>query len=120
MQRAWGCDGQGHSTPVKLSRSQREAREDWERVTRTRCGTGCPIAQSRRSSPWLAEVVRSARIARSLKGGVSIAEHLGRELHVWDARALEVLVLTQEAIDESNALVREREQAIRDAQRKAK
>lgn len=120
MQRAWGCDGAGRNTPVKLSRSQREAREDWERVTRTRCGAGCPLAAARRRSPWLAEVVRAARVARSLKGALPIATQLGREPHVWDGRAIEEFVLVSEAVDASNAKVREREREQRDAEAKAR
>lgn len=120
MQRAWGCDGAGRSTPVKLSRSQREAREDWERITRTRCGAGCPMAAARRSSPWLAEIVRAARVARSLKGAQPIASQIGREPHVWDVRALEEFVLVGDAVEASDARVREREREQRDAEAKAR
>lgn len=78
------------------------------------------MAGARRASPWLAEVVRAARTARSLKGALPVATLLGREPHVWDGRAIEEFVVVGEAVDASTAKVREREREQREAEQKAR
>lgn len=111
MQRRWGCRRAGYTPPEKLPPDLDEAAEDHARITETPKGCTCPFSQD--LSPWAREVLSVHRLASRLKGAVSASERLGRVPHIWDLKALDELIITQAAVDESDAAIAERERKAR-------
>lgn len=118
LQKAWGCTAARFTPRAVLTKGQRADIEDWQRVTQQRgpCNT-CPLAQTRHPAPWLVEVTRVVRTMERTKGGLSFRQCAGREPHVWDVRAVDALLATNDDVSAANDKAREREQAIKDAQR---
>jgi hypothetical protein len=121
LQKAWGCTAVGLKPRPTLTRGQQGDIEDWQRITRTKtpCAT-CPLAQTRHPAPWLVEVTRVVRTMERTKGGMTFRQCTGRDPHIWDVRAVDTLLAVNDDVTAANDKAREREQAIRDAQRGAK
>lgn len=66
---------------------------------------------TRRSAPWLSEVLGAVRVMERTKGAISVRQILGREPHVWDVRAIAMLIACGDAVMASDDRVRERERA---------
>lgn len=119
MQKAWGCTAAGFTPPERLSRGQSDDLDDWCRATRLPRPRTCPLACTRRVSPWLVEVTRVVRVMERTKGGMTFRQLTGREPHVWDVRAVDALLEVSDAVSVSDDKVREREREAREAEAKA-
>lgn len=115
QQRRWGCPRAGHSPPAALPPDLADYAQEHARVTGVACGRTCPFATQ--LSPWNREVLSVFRLASKLKGAVTASERLGRTPHVWDLWALDALIVTQAEVEESDALLAERERKERNPRR---
>lgn len=120
LQEQWGCTAVGLTPPERLSRGQAEDLDDWCRATRLPRPRTCPLACTRRSSPWLVEITRVVRVLERTKGGITFRQLTGRAPHLWDVRAIDALLEVADAVSASDDKVREREREARDAEMEAK
>lgn len=115
QQRRWGCPCAGHTPPEQLPPDLADYADEHAKITGVERSNTCPF--SRRLTPWGREVLSVFRLASKLKGAVVAADRLGREPHVWDVEALDSLIMTQAEVEESDALIAERERKAKEPPR---
>lgn len=113
MQERWGCPRAKCAPVAALDIDLAEASEDHAKLAEVAPSGTCPYAAS--LTPWARQVVSAHRLASRLKGGLTVAQSLGREPHVWDVRALDAALCAMDDVSESDDAVRERERKQREA-----
>ena len=125
QQKRWGCPVAGHceaaTLPPDLEGEARYYAETVGLVPLRRPGKApapspirtCPLAASFRVGPSTRSALRLHRMLREYKGGLSAREILGRAATWWEIEALDLLTQADADVQRSN-------DAIREAERKAK
>lgn len=123
LQRRWGCPRAGLKPPAQLPPDLAdEARYHAETVGLVavrvpgkpapplpRSHGTCPFAA--RLSPWARGIAQVLRVTAGTKGAIDVETVLGREPHVWDVRGIDAVLCARADVEESNAVIWERERA---------
>jgi hypothetical protein len=113
MQARWGCPRAKCSPVAALDVDLREASDDHAKLAQITPSGTCPYAAS--LSPWGRQIVSAHRLCSRLKGGLTVAQSLGREPHRWDVLALDAALCAMDDVSESDDAARERERKAREA-----